>query len=204
MVVLLFLMPLFYYSPNVILGAIIVTAVIGLIDFGAMWKLWKADKLDFLACISAFLGVLFISVQMGLAIAVLPQASFQTYSISITLIDPLASLWSLMRTVNFNFQQVGISVFKILIHVTRPKMVTLGNIPGTQIYQNIGHYMEATRLASVLIIRVESPIYFANSSYVQERLVGFQFCHIGPNFKWVFLFLCCAHLYRIVSVFAGH
>lgn len=78
MVTLLFLMPLFYYSPNVILGAIIVTAVIGLIDFGAMWKLWKADKLDFLACISAFLGVLLISVQMGLAIAVIPQASFQS------------------------------------------------------------------------------------------------------------------------------
>lgn len=70
LVTLLFLMPLFYYTPNVILAAIIVTAVIGLIDFRAAISLWRVDKLDFLACTSAFLGVLFISVQMGLAIAV--------------------------------------------------------------------------------------------------------------------------------------
>lgn len=70
LVTMLFLMPLFYYTPNVILSAIIITAVIGLIDFGAAVRLWKVDKLDFLAFISAFFGVLFISVQGGLGIAV--------------------------------------------------------------------------------------------------------------------------------------
>ncbi|XP_068651864.1 probable sulfate transporter 3.4 [Aristolochia californica] len=135
LVTLLFLMPLFFYTPNVILSAIIITAVIGLIDFGAAIRLWKVDKLDFLACLSAFLGVLLVSVQMGLAIA------------------------------------VGISIFKILIHVTRPNTVILGNIPGTQIYQNIGYYREATRITSVLVLSVESPIYFANSTYLQERIL---------------------------------
>lgn len=67
---MLFLIPLFYYTPNLILSTIIITAVIGLIDFHAALRLWKVDKLDFLACISAFFGVLFISVQMGLVIAV--------------------------------------------------------------------------------------------------------------------------------------
>ena len=70
LVTLLFLMPLFYYTPSVILGAIIITAVIGLIDYQAAYKLWKVDKLDFLACLCSFLGVLFISVPLGLAIAV--------------------------------------------------------------------------------------------------------------------------------------
>lgn len=70
MVTLLFLMPLFLYTPNVVLGAIIVSAVIGLIDIPAMYLIWKIDKIDFLVCISAFLGVIFISVQDGLAIAV--------------------------------------------------------------------------------------------------------------------------------------
>jgi sulfate transporter 3 len=70
LVTMLFLMPLFYHTPNVILSAIIITAVIGLIDFGAAARLWKVDKIDFLAFISAFVGVLFISVQGGLAIAV--------------------------------------------------------------------------------------------------------------------------------------
>ena len=72
---MLFLMPLFYYTPNLILSAIIITAVIGLIDFQAAFRLWKVDKLDFLACLTAFFGVLFISVQMGLAIAVSSQLS---------------------------------------------------------------------------------------------------------------------------------
>jgi len=70
LVTLLFLMPLFYYTPNVILAAIILTAVIGLIDYQAAYKLFKVDKLDFMACLCSFLGVLFISVPLGLAIAV--------------------------------------------------------------------------------------------------------------------------------------
>ena len=70
MVTLLFLMPLFQYTPNVILGAIIVTAVVGLIDTPAAYQTWKVDKFDFIVLLCAFLGVLFISVQGGLAIAV--------------------------------------------------------------------------------------------------------------------------------------
>lgn len=70
MVTLLFLMPLFQYTPNVVLGAIIITAVIGLIDIPAAYLIWKIDKFDFLVMLCAFLGVLFLSVQEGLAIAV--------------------------------------------------------------------------------------------------------------------------------------
>lgn len=70
MVTLLFLMPLFAYTPNVVLAAIIITAVIGLIDIRAAHHIWKMDKTDFLVCICALLGVIFISVQEGLAIAV--------------------------------------------------------------------------------------------------------------------------------------
>nr|KJB13141.1 hypothetical protein B456_002G059100 [Gossypium raimondii] len=135
LVTLLFLMPLFYYTPNVILAAIIITAVIGLIDYKAAYKLWNVDKLDFLACICSFFGVLFISVPLGLGIA------------------------------------VGVSVFKILLHVTRPNTLVLGNIPATQIYQSLNRYKEASRVPSFLILAIESPIYFANSTYLQERLL---------------------------------
>ncbi|XP_002528191.2 probable sulfate transporter 3.4 [Ricinus communis] len=135
LVTLLFLMPLFYYTPNVILAAIIITAVIGLIDYRGAYELWKLDKLDFFACLCSFLGVLFISVPLGLAIA------------------------------------VGVSVFKILLHVTRPNTVIMGNIPGTQIYQSLNRYREALRVPSILILAIESPIYFANSTYLQERIL---------------------------------
>ena len=60
---------LFKYTPNAVLASIIITAV-GLIDIKAVMLLWKSDKLDFLACIGAFFGVIFKSVEIGLLIAV--------------------------------------------------------------------------------------------------------------------------------------
>lgn len=75
MVTLLFLMPLFQYTPDVVLGAIIVSAVVGLIDIPAAYQIWKVDKFDFLVMLCALLGVIFISVQDGLAIAVSSQHS---------------------------------------------------------------------------------------------------------------------------------
>ncbi|KAJ6394571.1 hypothetical protein OIU77_023721 [Salix suchowensis] len=145
LVTLLFLMPLFYYTPNVILGAIIISAVIGLIDYQAAYRLWKVDKLDFLACLCSFFGVLFISVPLGLGIA------------------------------------VGVSVFKILLHVTRPNSLIMGNIKGTQIYHSLSRYKEASRVPSFLILAIESPIYFANSTYLQERILRW----IREEDEWV-------------------
>ncbi|KAL8150770.1 hypothetical protein V2J09_020578 [Rumex salicifolius] len=70
MAALLFLMRLFEYTPEFILGAIIVTSSIGLIDLPAAYHIWKVDKFDFLVMLCAFFGVVFISVQEGLAIAI--------------------------------------------------------------------------------------------------------------------------------------
>jgi len=36
----------------------------------AAWLIWKIDKFDFLACLGAFVGVFFVSVEIGLLIAV--------------------------------------------------------------------------------------------------------------------------------------
>ena len=70
MMTLLFLTPLFYYTPLVVLAAIIVSAMLGLIDYQAAIHLWQVDKFDFFVCISAYLGVVFGSVEIGLVIAV--------------------------------------------------------------------------------------------------------------------------------------
>ncbi|XP_012571858.1 early nodulin-70-like [Cicer arietinum] len=63
-----FLTGLLYFTPKAMLAAIILSAVPGLIDIKKVYDIWKVDKLDFLACSGAFLGVLFLSVPMGLAI----------------------------------------------------------------------------------------------------------------------------------------
>ncbi|KAB2083036.1 hypothetical protein ES319_A05G238100v1 [Gossypium barbadense] len=130
-----FITPLFKYTPNAILAAIIISAVAGLLDFEAAILIWKIDKFDFLACMGAFLGTVFSSVEIGLLIAVI------------------------------------ISFAKILLQVTRPRTAILGKLPGTTVYRNIQQYPEATKVPGILIIRVDSAIYFSNSSYVRERIL---------------------------------
>ena len=70
MITLLFLTPLFYYTPLVVLAAILVSAMLGIIDFKAAYHMWKVDKIDFVVCMAAFLGVVFDDFQVGLIIAV--------------------------------------------------------------------------------------------------------------------------------------
>eukprot|EP00249_Psilotum_nudum_P009976 c22261_g1_i1 orf=235-2301(+) len=135
LIVLAALTPLFKYTPNCILASIIINAVISLIDIKAAILIWKIDKLDFLACLGAFLGVLFVSVEIGLLIA------------------------------------VGLSIAKILLHVTRPRTSLLGNIPGTNIYQNVHQYADANRVPGLLLVQIDSAIYFSNSNYIRERLL---------------------------------
>ena len=70
MFTLLFLTPFFHYTPLVVLSAIIIAAMLGLIDYEAAIRLWKVDKFDFVVCMGAFIGVVFASVEVGLVIAV--------------------------------------------------------------------------------------------------------------------------------------
>ncbi|KAM0972258.1 hypothetical protein ACFX2H_019789 [Malus domestica] len=127
--------PIFKYTPNAILASIIISAVLGLIDFEAMKLIWKIDKFDFVACMGAFFGVVFISVEIGLLLA------------------------------------VSISFAKILLQVTRPRTTLLGKLPRTNVYRNIQQYPHATQIPGILIIRVDSAIYFSNSNYTKERIL---------------------------------
>ncbi|OVA14642.1 STAS domain [Macleaya cordata] len=60
---------LLYYTPIAILASIILSALPGLIDLNEAYNIWKIDKLDFLACVGAFFGVVFGSVEIGLLAA---------------------------------------------------------------------------------------------------------------------------------------
>ena len=66
MITLLFLTPLFHYTPLVVLSSIIIAAMLGIIDYEAAIHLWNIDKFDFVVCI----GVIFLSVEVGLVVAV--------------------------------------------------------------------------------------------------------------------------------------
>ncbi|KAJ0086177.1 hypothetical protein Patl1_08480 [Pistacia atlantica] len=66
---------------------------------------------------------------------------------------------------------VSISFAKILLQVTRPRTAILGKVPRTNVYRNIQQYPKATKIPGVLIVRVDSAIYFSNSNYIKERIL---------------------------------
>ncbi|XP_062206706.1 probable sulfate transporter 3.5 [Phragmites australis] len=70
LLVLLFLAPLFKYTPLVALSSIIVVAMIGLIKVKEFCHLYKVDKFDFFICIVAFVGVVFFTMVIGLSASI--------------------------------------------------------------------------------------------------------------------------------------
>ncbi|XP_030456655.1 sulfate transporter 3.1-like [Syzygium oleosum] len=134
MITLVFLTPLFHYTPLVVLSSIIIAAMLGLIDYEAAIHLWKIDKFDFVVCISSYIGVVFGSVEIGLVTAVV------------------------------------LSLVRVLISIARPRTFALGNIPNSMIYRSMDQYPNATHVPGVLILQIDSPIYFANANYLRERI----------------------------------
>jgi len=58
LITLLFLTPLLYHLPQAVLAAIIIMAVIGLVNFGAVKHAWQANKHDGIASIVTFLATM--------------------------------------------------------------------------------------------------------------------------------------------------
>lgn len=80
---LLFLTPLFYYLPNAVLGAIIMVAVFGLIDFKYPLQLKKNRKDEFLLLIVTFLMTLIIGIKEGILLGVLISLLLLVYRTSL-------------------------------------------------------------------------------------------------------------------------
>ncbi|XP_057519675.1 sulfate transporter 3.1-like [Amaranthus tricolor] len=135
MITLIFLTPLFYYTPLVVLSSIILSAMLGLIDYEGAIHLWKTDKFDFIICISAYIGVVFGNIEIGLMIAII------------------------------------LSVLRVLLFVARPRTSVLGNVPNSICYRSIDHYPEAQTVPGILILEIGAPIYFANATYLRERIL---------------------------------
>jgi len=67
---LLFLTPLFYNLPNAILAAIVMAAVVGLIDWREAVNLWKVDRKDFSLMILTFFATLWLGIEQGILVGV--------------------------------------------------------------------------------------------------------------------------------------
>ncbi|MCC5856586.1 MAG: sulfate permease [Ectothiorhodospiraceae bacterium] len=58
--------PVFRYLPLAVLAAVIIVAVIPLIDLHALKAAWKFDRADGLALVVTFLGVILVDIELGL------------------------------------------------------------------------------------------------------------------------------------------
>lgn len=135
---LLFLTPVFAHVPQCTLAAIVVSAVVGLIDFEEPIFLWDVDKRDFLLWIASSVFTLFLGIEIGVLIA------------------------------------VGLSLAFVIYESANPHIATLGRLPGTTVYRNIHQYPEAYTYQGIVIVRIDAPMYFANISFIKERLRKYE------------------------------
>jgi sulfate transporter 3 len=65
---------------------------------------------------------------------------------------------------------VGASVLRVLLLVARPRTTALGRMPGSAAYRRMDQYAVAEGKPGVLVLRIDAPVYFANASYLRERI----------------------------------
>ena len=68
---LLFLTGLLENLPKAVLAAVVLTAVYGLLDFPALFRMWRVNRLDFFAAAIALVGVLLLGILQGILLAAL-------------------------------------------------------------------------------------------------------------------------------------
>jgi MFS superfamily sulfate permease-like transporter len=68
---LLFLTGLLENLPKAVLAAVVLTAVYGLLDFPALFRMWRLNRLDFFAAAVALVGVLLLGILQGILLAAL-------------------------------------------------------------------------------------------------------------------------------------
>jgi sulfate permease, SulP family len=68
---LLFLTGFLENLPKAVLAAVVLTAILGLFDFRALFHMWRVSRLDFYAAAAALVGVLLLGILQGILLATL-------------------------------------------------------------------------------------------------------------------------------------
>src|ERR1700761_6757869 len=145
---LLFLTGLFEELPEATLAAIVIAAVVELVDFPALRGLYRvyskelgtdfgfAARPDFIAAVAAMLGVLVFDTLPGLFIG------------------------------------IGVALLLLLYRASRPYVAELGELRGKSgAFGDLRRHPEAISPAGVSIVRIESGLFFANASPVRDQIM---------------------------------
>ena len=148
-VTILFLTGLFESLPEATLAAIVVVALMDLVDYHKLVALYRvsSDRLgraygvaarpDFLAAMAALLGVLVFDTLPGLFIG------------------------------------IGASLLLLLYRVSRPRIAVLGRVPGTDgQFGDVEQHPKNTVDPAVVVLRVEGGLFFANADSLRQRVLS--------------------------------
>lgn len=69
---------------------------------------------------------------------------------------------------------VGVSLAFVIHESANPHIAVLGRLPGTTVYRNTLQYPEAYTYNGIVVVRIDAPIYFANISYIKDRLRQYE------------------------------
>ena len=145
-VTLLFLTGLFESLPEATLAAVVVAALIELVDIPSLVELYRvysrrlgraygvAARPDFIAAVAALLGVLVFDTLPGLFIG------------------------------------IGVSILLLLYRASRPRIAVLGRVPGGTQFADVEQHPENEEQEGVKVLRVESGLFFANADAVRARI----------------------------------
>lgn len=143
---LLFLTGLFENLPEATLAAIVISAVIQLVDFPALRRLYRvwtehlgniygwAARADFLAAIAAMLGVLVFDTLPGLVIG------------------------------------IAVSILLLLYRTSRPHIAHLGRTAESGIWTDLARHPDVASDPYYLVLRVEGGLFFANADHVRSTV----------------------------------
>jgi sulfate permease, SulP family len=144
---LLFLTGLFENLPEATLAAVVIAAVIELVDLPALSALYRiatrqlrgiygiAARPDFIAAVAAMAGVLVFDTLPGLVIGVV------------------------------------VSLLLLLYRASRPHIAVLGQVPGMPgQYGDVQRHPENERAPGIVVLRVEGGLFFANADTVRDAV----------------------------------
>jgi sulfate permease, SulP family len=146
-VTLLLLTGLFEDLPEATLAAVVIAAVVELVDIGALRGFYglytrqlgriygRAARPDFIGAMAAMLGVLVFDTLPGLVIGIV------------------------------------VSLLLLLYRASRPHVAELGRVPGaTSQFGDVGRHPEDLPEPDVAVLRVESGLFFANADAVRRAI----------------------------------
>ncbi|EFJ29944.1 hypothetical protein SELMODRAFT_90185 [Selaginella moellendorffii] len=74
---------------------------------------------------------------------------------------------------------ITLSLVFVIYESANPHIAILGRLPGTTVYRNVRQYADAYTYHGIVIVRIDAPMYFANISFIKDRLRKYELCSKG-------------------------